>query len=92
MNIITKEGNYGWRIYEGPYTYIPQNSSERNASTSRVNPIFPVMGYNHSTVNKNEGSASITGGYFYRSTTDPCMYGRSVEFEFFNKPRNDSFV
>ncbi|PQQ06731.1 HIPL1 protein [Prunus yedoensis var. nudiflora] len=30
------------------------------------------MGYNHSDVNKAEGSASITGGYFYRSTTDPC--------------------
>ncbi|KAA8542593.1 hypothetical protein F0562_023745 [Nyssa sinensis] len=38
--------------------------------------IFPVMGYNHSEANNNEGSASITGGYFYRSMTDPCMYGR----------------
>ncbi|KAA8519657.1 hypothetical protein F0562_013898 [Nyssa sinensis] len=37
---------------------------------------FPVMEYNHSEVNNNEGSASITGGYFYRSMTDPCMYGR----------------
>ncbi|XP_022845001.1 HIPL1 protein-like [Olea europaea var. sylvestris] len=34
------------------------------------------MGYNHSDVNINEGSASITGGYFYRSMTDPCLYGR----------------
>ncbi|KAK6148490.1 hypothetical protein DH2020_019402 [Rehmannia glutinosa] len=34
------------------------------------------MGYNHSEVNSNEGSASITGGYFYRSMTDPCMIGR----------------
>ncbi|CAK7322905.1 unnamed protein product [Dovyalis caffra] len=34
------------------------------------------MGYYHSDINKNEGSASITGGYFYRSQTDPCMFGR----------------
>lgn len=76
MDIITKDGNYGWRLYEGPYVYTPQNSSGGNASASTVNLIYPVMGYNHSTVNKKEGSASITGGYFYRSTTDPCMYGR----------------
>lgn len=36
------------------------------------------MGYNHSSVNKQENAASVTGGYFYRSTTDPCMYGRWV--------------
>lgn len=36
------------------------------------------MGYTHDQVNKALGSASITGGYFYRSLTDPCMFGRLV--------------
>ncbi|KAG8638865.1 HIPL1 protein isoform X2 [Manihot esculenta] len=76
VDIISKGGNYGWRIYEGPYPYNPPSSPGGNTSPNSISPIFPVMGYNHSEVNKNEGSASITGGYFYRSKTDPCMYGR----------------
>ncbi|GLU12285.1 hypothetical protein SLE2022_289790 [Rubroshorea leprosula] len=76
VDIISKGGNYGWRVYEGPYLYTPQSSPGGNTSAKSINPIFPVMGYNHSEVNNNIGSASITGGYFYRSTTDPCVYGR----------------
>ncbi|KAL6143407.1 hypothetical protein ACLB2K_054102 [Fragaria x ananassa] len=78
VDIITKGGNYGWRAYEGTLPYHPPKSPGGNTSTSSINPIFPVMGYNHSDVNKAEGSASITGGYFYRSMTDPCMYGRYI--------------
>lgn len=76
MDVITKGGNYGWNVYEGPYPFTLPNSSSKNTSTRLTNPIFPIMGYNHSEVNKKEGSASITGGYIYRSKTDPCMYGR----------------
>ncbi|KAF6157323.1 hypothetical protein GIB67_004261 [Kingdonia uniflora] len=76
VDLITKGGNYGWRIYEGYTLYKPLESPGGNTSASSVNSIFPVAGYSHSTVNKNEGSASITGGYVYRSMTDPCMYGR----------------
>lgn len=75
VDIITKGGNYGWRVYEGPFEFLPQSSPGGNTSANSINPIFPVMGYNHSEVNKKEGSASITGGYFYRSMTDPCTYG-----------------
>ncbi|XP_073297042.1 HIPL1 protein-like isoform X2 [Primulina huaijiensis] len=76
VNLITKEGNYGWRVYEGPYLFSPSQSPGGNTTPSSIKAIFPVMGYNRSDVNTNEGSASITGGYFYRSTTDPCMYGK----------------
>ncbi|GAB2269914.1 hipl1 protein [Dionaea muscipula] len=76
VDIIMKGGNYGWRVYEGPYLYTPPQSPGGNTSPNSISPIFPVMGYNHSAVNKKEGSASITGGFFYRSSTDPCMYGR----------------
>lgn len=73
---MTKGGNYGWRVYEGPFLYNPLTSPGGNTSASSIDPIFPVMGYKHSDVNNSIGSASITGGYFYRSMTDPCMYGR----------------
>ncbi|KAL8250455.1 hypothetical protein R6Q59_034148 [Mikania micrantha] len=75
VNIITKNGNYGWRVYEGTSVYTPEETPGGNTSMSSINPIFPVMGYKHTDLNKNEGSAAITGGFFYRSTTDPCLYG-----------------
>ncbi|XP_071710534.1 HIPL1 protein-like [Rutidosis leptorrhynchoides] len=75
VDTITKGGNYGWRVYEGPNVYVPDQSPGGNTSAASINPIFPVMGYKHSDVNKNEGSASIAGGFFYRSATDPCLYG-----------------
>ncbi|PIA40240.1 hypothetical protein AQUCO_02500142v1 [Aquilegia coerulea] len=78
VNLITKGGNYGWHIYEGYSLYKAPGSPEANSSISSVNTILPVMGYSHSDVNKNEGSASITGGYVYRAQTDPCMNGRYV--------------
>ncbi|XP_022994579.1 HIPL1 protein-like [Cucurbita maxima] len=76
VNIISKGGNYGWSVYEGPLLFVPNSSPKESTPIDSINPIFPVMGYNHSTINKNTGSASITGGYFYRSNTDPCLYGR----------------
>lgn len=67
-------GNYGWRIYEGPYVFSPLSPFGENVSEIS-NLTFPILGYNHSEVNKHEGSASIIGGYFYRSNIDPCSYG-----------------
>ncbi|KZV31261.1 hypothetical protein F511_13055 [Dorcoceras hygrometricum] len=78
VDLITKEGNYGWRVYEGPYLFTPTQSPGGNTTPYSIKAIFPVMGYNHSEPNMNERSASITGGYFYRSTTDPCLYGKYV--------------
>nr|XP_027124423.1 HIPL1 protein-like [Coffea arabica] len=75
VDLVMKNGNYGWHVYEGPNLFNPPKSPGGNTSAKSINPIFPVMGYNHSAVNKNEGSASITGGYFYRAETDPCTYG-----------------
>lgn len=74
--MIKKGKNYGWRVYEGPYLFHPSESPGGNTSASSIHPIFPVMGYIHSENDEESGSASITGGYFYRSMTDPCLYGR----------------
>ncbi|CAN7100783.1 unnamed protein product [Brassica rapa subsp. narinosa] len=74
VDIITMGGNYGWRIYEGPYVFSPLSPFGENVSEIS-NLTFPILGYNHSEVNKHEGSASIIGGYFYRSNIDPCYYG-----------------
>ncbi|XP_072952198.1 HIPL1 protein-like [Typha angustifolia] len=76
VDLISKGGNYGWRVYEGPDLYHPLETPGGNTSVNSINPIFPIMGYYHSAANNNVGSASIIGGYVYRSLTDPCMYGR----------------
>ncbi|KAJ6793564.1 HIPL1 protein-like [Iris pallida] len=76
VDLISKGGNYGWRVYEGPLVYNSSSFPGRNTSAASINAIFPVMGYTHSVLNNSVGSASITGGYVYRSTTDPCMFGR----------------
>ncbi|KAJ0982792.1 hypothetical protein J5N97_011047 [Dioscorea zingiberensis] len=76
VDLISKGGNYGWRVYEGPDLFHPKWTPGGNTSITSINAIFPVMGYAHSSVNTAVGSASITGGYVYRSMVDPCMYGK----------------
>lgn len=78
VDLITKGGNYGWRVFEGPESYNPPSTPGGNTSINSINPILPVMGYTHSDLNNSVGSASITGGYVYRSETDPCMTGRYI--------------
>ncbi|KAL0336269.1 UNVERIFIED_CONTAM: HIPL1 protein [Sesamum radiatum] len=74
VDIISKGGNYGWRVYEGPLVFQPQKTPRGNTSADSIDPIFPVLGYSHSDINQL-GSAAISGGYFYRSHIDPCTYG-----------------
>ncbi|PIA62419.1 hypothetical protein AQUCO_00200436v1, partial [Aquilegia coerulea] len=84
VDLIEKGGNYGWRVYEGTTLFNPPKSPGGNTSASSIKPIFPVMGYNHSVVSSDLGSASITGGVFYRSkSTDPCMYGRYLYMDLY---------
>lgn len=56
--------NYGWRCYEGNHTF---NVSGCPSSQTMV---FPIHEYNHSA-----GRCSITGGYVYRGSEIPEMYG-----------------
>ncbi|XP_021747995.1 HIPL1 protein-like [Chenopodium quinoa] len=74
IDIITKGGNYGWSIYEGPIPYSSGNETKNSSATQNL--ILPVAGYTHSQINKKTGSAAMSGGFFYRSETDPCMSGR----------------
>ncbi|XP_078181244.1 HIPL1 protein-like [Carex rostrata] len=89
INLISKGGNYGWRIYQGYDLYSPPWAPGPNISANSIDPIFPVMGYNRSEVNNNLGSAAIVSGYVYRGITDPCLYGR---FIFGDLYANDMFA
>ncbi|KAI3885596.1 hypothetical protein MKX03_009294 [Papaver bracteatum] len=74
VDVVTRGGNYGWPFYEGAFPFHHQNTGNNHVTLTDF--ISPVIGYNHSVANTNDGSASITGGYFYRSETDPCLYGK----------------
>ncbi len=66
INIIESGGNYGWRKYEGNAVY---NASD----PTPTNPIFPIWVYNHSA-----GDVSITGGFVYRGSRIPALYGKYI--------------
>lgn len=74
MDIITKGGNYGWNIYEGPFLFNSRQSIGGNTSVNSTNIIFPVLAYNHTDIYRNEESAAVCGGYFYRSITDRTFF------------------
>ncbi|KAH9606852.1 hypothetical protein KSS87_020260 [Heliosperma pusillum] len=76
VDVVTKGGNYGWNTFEGPILSSPRKLSAMNDSLATEDLIFPVAGYTHKQVNSKMGSAAISGGFFYRSETDPCMTGR----------------
>ena len=87
--------NLGWRLYEGTILYNGSYSSGGGTSVTSVTITPPILDYNHSGPFN-----SITGGYVYRGTPDPCLspkylyadlYGRYyVDTE--SNPGNGSWV
>jgi glucose/arabinose dehydrogenase len=65
--------NYGWDCYEGNHVFT--NSAACQATTDTVAPIFE---YPHNA----EGGISVTGGYVYRGSLYPAMYGYYIMADF----------
>ena len=68
VDIIERGGNYGWNICEGANRYPPSGAA---CATGGL--IDPVSEYPHTN-----GNISITGGYVYRGTAIPALFGRYV--------------
>lgn len=60
-DIVTKGGNYGWRIVEGTHCHNPENSCDAKGT------ILPITEYPHST------GLSITGGHVYNGKNIPAL-------------------
>jgi glucose/arabinose dehydrogenase len=67
VDIITKGGNFGWRIMEGTICHIPTNCSMSGLS-------LPITDYDHSSA----GGTSIIGGFVYRGAAIPALVGTYV--------------
>ncbi|WP_178985749.1 PQQ-dependent sugar dehydrogenase [Winogradskyella helgolandensis] len=59
--------NYGWKCYEGNNSYDTSGCADQSTYT------FPINGYSH--FGDGDPKCSITGGYRYRGTTYPNLYG-----------------
>ena len=68
VNLVTKGGNYGWRIMEGAHCYLPRSFCDR----TRLD--LPIVEYGHSWLDKHGGNAVI-GGYVYRGQRFPQLAG-----------------
>ncbi len=64
VDIVTRGGNYGWRLMEGRHCFKP----EEQCSTTGLIP--PVAEYGH-----EQGRCSITGGYVYRGRRVTALAG-----------------
>jgi glucose/arabinose dehydrogenase len=71
---VTKGGNYGWNIMEGPVCYKPSSGCDETGL------ILPRASYSH-----DDGSCSITGGFVYRGQALPELRGWFVYGDFCSK-------
>lgn len=73
VNLIVKGGNYGWNIWEGNECFQNNPACQTPEGRAMLQPIFT---YNH------DQGKSITGGFVYRGTKIPQLYGKYVFGDF----------
>ena len=71
IDLVTRGGNYGWRVMEGTHCFLP-------STDCRTTPFkLPVSEYFH-----DQGRCSITGGYVYRGRLIQGLAGAYVYGDF----------
>lgn len=68
VDIITRGGNYGWRVYEGT-----QCTNLDPSLCNAANYVAPIFQYGHTG-----GRCSITGGYVYRGAQNALPNGAYI--------------
>jgi glucose/arabinose dehydrogenase len=71
VDLVTRGGNYGWRVMEGFHCFNPAVFCQTRGLAT------PVMEYGH-----EEGRCSIIGGYVYRGRAVPALRGAYVSGDF----------
>jgi glucose/arabinose dehydrogenase len=86
IDIITKGGNYGWRIREGVACFDPKNPRTPPADCPKVGAsgeplIDPILAYKNGRKwgkDPEVKGISITGGYVYRGKALPQLTGKYI--------------
>ncbi|MGM0577213.1 MAG: PQQ-dependent sugar dehydrogenase [Myxococcota bacterium] len=68
LNVVDNGGNYGWNVMEGSACYPPGGPQDCDKSPFEL----PVAEYGHDV------GQSITGGYVYRGSKVPSLFGAYV--------------
>lgn len=71
INLIESGRNYGWRIVEGDLCYNPSSECEVEGLQ------MPFFQYDH-----RAGDRSISGGFVYRDSEHPELFGRYIYGDF----------
>jgi glucose/arabinose dehydrogenase len=71
VDIITKGGNYGWRVREGKHCFDYVNPNTHPATCESSGMIDPILEYKNCNVTADCKGLSITGGYVYRGSHGP---------------------
>ncbi|MFN8343931.1 MAG: PQQ-dependent sugar dehydrogenase [Spirosomataceae bacterium] len=72
IDIVTKGGNYGWRLKEANRCYNPRNDCDKGNLTD------PIHQYPRSD------GVSVTGGYVYRGKRAPFLKGKYIFADYSN--------
>ena len=84
INIVSGPGNYGWRIKEGTHWFDPERPNDIITEGPSVGPrgeplIDPIIEYRNTKLPGADGPGiSIIGGYVYRGSAIPDLYGNYV--------------
>ncbi|MCZ6531329.1 MAG: PQQ-dependent sugar dehydrogenase [SAR324 cluster bacterium] len=70
VNIVTKGGNYGWRVLEGNHCFDYLNPNDHLSSCNKSGKIAPIIEYNHCNKfgGKNCFGVNVQGGAVYRGS------------------------
>jgi glucose/arabinose dehydrogenase len=100
VNIVTRGGNYGWRIREGMHCFNvddpgspPANCATTDAAGRPL--IDPIVEYPHNDPADGPRGIAVIGGYVYRGDAVPGLFGRYVFGDFtrdFSSPDGSLFV
>jgi hypothetical protein len=71
IDLVTRGGNYGWRMMEGTHCFLPSTDCQTTTFT------LPVHEYSH-----EKGRCSIIGGYVYRGQAISSLMGTYVYGDF----------
>ena len=71
VDIVTKGGNYGWRVKEGKHCFDYVNPNTHLPSCDSGGMTEPIMEYNNCNVTQDCKGLSITGGLVYRGSHGP---------------------
>ena len=71
VNVVTKGGNYGWRVREGKHCFDYVNPNTHLPSCDSAGMVDPIFEYNNCNVTQDCKGLSITGGAVYRGSHGP---------------------